>query len=139
MKNSISSISRLIIGATVLLTLLNISNSCTKSSTTDPNTSGGTGSKGVTTPGVNEVWIQSSMAFDPSTITITTGTTITWTNKDAIGHTVTSDAGIFDSGILNANGTFSYTFDTAGTFTYHCKVHPTMTASVVVKLPTSGY
>jgi Plastocyanin len=139
MKNSISSISRLIIGATVLLTLLNISNSCTKSSTTDPYTSGGTGSKGVTTPGVNEVWIQ-GMAFNPSTITITTGTTITWTNKDGMGHSVTSDTGIFDSGIINANGTFSYKFDTAGTFTYHCIVDPlTMTASVVVKSPSLGY
>jgi plastocyanin len=138
MKNSFSSINRLLIGAIVLLTLLNISNSCTKSSTTDPNTSGGTGSKGATAPGVDEVWIQ-GMAFDPSTITITTGTTITWTNKDAIGHSVTSDTGIFDSGIINAAGTFSYTFDTAGTFTYHCKIHSTMTASVIVKLPTTGY
>jgi plastocyanin len=138
MKNSFSSINRLLIGAIVLLTLLSISYSCTKSSTTDPNTSGGTGSKGVTTPGANEVWIQ-GIAFDPSTITIITGTTITWTNKDAIGHSVTSDTGVFDSGIINASGTFSYTFDTAGTFPYHCKVHTTMTASVVVKLPSSGY
>jgi plastocyanin len=138
MKNSFSSINRLLIGAILLLALLSISYSCTKSSTTDPYTSGGTGSKGVTTPGANEVWIQ-GMAFDPSTITITTGTTITWTNKDAIGHSVTSDAGVFDSGIINASGTFSYTFDTDGTFTYHCKVHPTMTASVIVKLPTTGY
>jgi plastocyanin len=138
MKNLISSKSRLLSSVTLLLALLSISYSCTKSSTTDPNTSGGTGSKGVTTPGANEVWIQ-GMAFDPSTITITTGTTITWTNKDAIGHSVTSDNGVFDSGIINATGTFSYTFDTAGTFTYHCKVHPTMTASVVVKLPTLGY
>jgi len=138
MKNSFSSINRLLIGAIVLLTLLSISYSCTKSSTTDPNTSGGTGSKGVTTPGANEVWIQ-DIAFDPSTITIITGTTITWTNKDAIGHSVTSDTGVFDSGIINASGTFSYTFDTAGTFPYHCKVHTIMTASVVVKLPSSGY
>jgi len=98
-----------------------------------------TGSKGVTTPGANEVWIQSSMAFDPSTITVTTGTTITWTNKDAIGHSVTSDNGVFDSGILNPNETFSYTFNTAGTFAYHCKVHSSMTASVIVKLPSPGY
>jgi plastocyanin len=136
MKNSFGSISRLLIGATVLLTLLSISNSCTKSSTTDPYAS--TGSKGVTTPGANEVWMQ-GMAFNPSTITVTTGTTITWTNKDAIGHSVTSDAGVFDSGIINTNGTFTYTFNTAGTFPYHCKIDPTMTASVIVKLPTSGY
>jgi len=83
--------------------------------------------------------MDSGYSFDPSTITIITGTTITWTNKDAIGHSVTSDTGVFDSGIINASGTFSYTFDTAGTFPYHCKVHTIMTASVVVKLPSSGY
>lgn len=134
MKNSISSISRLLIGATLLLALLSISYSCTKSSTNDTST----GNKGVSTPGANEVWIQ-GMAFDPSTITVTTGTTITWTNKDAIGHSVTSDSGVFDSGILNSTETFSYTFNTAGTFAYHCKVHSSMTASVIVKLPSSGY
>lgn len=134
MKNSISSKSRLLIGATLLLTLLSISFSCTKSSTNNTPT----GSKGGSTPGANEVWIQ-GMAFDPSTITVTTGTTITWTNKDAIGHSVTSDNGVFDSGILNPDETFSYIFNTAGTFTYHCKVHSSMTASVIVKLPSPGY
>jgi plastocyanin len=134
MKNPISSKSRLLIGATLLLTLLSISYSCTKSYTNNTPTV----SKGGSTPGANEVWIQ-GMAFDPSTITVTTGTSITWTNKDAIGHSVTSDNGVFDSGILNSTETFSYTFNTAGTFAYHCKVHSSMTASVIVKSPSLGY
>ena len=134
MKNSISSKSRLLIGATLLLTLLSVSYSCTKSYTNNTPT----GSKGGSTPGANEVWIQ-SMVFDPLTITVNTGTTITWTNKDVYGHTVTSDTGVFDSGTIDASGTFSYTFNTAGTFPYHCKVESTMTGTVIVKVPSLGY
>jgi plastocyanin len=132
MKKLIGSKSRLLIGFTLLLTLLSISNSCTKSSTYNTPSVSNPGSKGGSGPGANEVWIQ-GMAFDPSTITVAVNTTVTWTNKDAIGHTVTSDTGVFDSvGTISTNGTFSYMFATAGTFTYHCKVHPTMTGTVIV-------
>ena len=92
---------------------------------------GGTGGTGTGGPGVNEVFIQ-SFAFSPSTITVAAGTTITWTNKDAATHTVTSNSGIFDSGSLGTDATYSHTFATAGTFPYHCKIHTSMTASVVV-------
>jgi plastocyanin len=127
MGNFIGSKRRLLIGITLLIALLSISYSCTKSS----NTSSGGGGPGDLTPGANEVWIQ-SMAFNPSTRSVAAGTTITWTNKDAITHTVTSDINLFDSGSIPANGTYSHSFATAGTFTYHCTIHPTMTASVVV-------
>jgi plastocyanin len=76
------------------------------------------------------------MAFNPASVSVTAGTTITWTNKDAIGHTVTSDTGLFDSGTVAASGTYQYTFSTAGTFSYHCKIHPGMTASVTVTAAT---
>ena len=82
-------------------------------------------------PGANAVFIQ-GMAFTPSTITVTTGTTVTWTNKDGVSHSVTSDTGAFDSGAIASNGTYSHLFSTAGTFPYHCMVHPSMTATVVV-------
>jgi len=88
-----------------------------------------TGSKG--SPGTNEVWIQ-GMAFTPSSITVKEGTTITWTNKDAISHTVTSDDNLFDSGPLGSGKTFTYTFSIAGTYAYHCLIHPSMTAKVIV-------
>ncbi|MGI8690363.1 MAG: cupredoxin domain-containing protein [Thermomicrobiales bacterium] len=71
--------------------------------------------------------------FTPPQITIPAGTTIKWTNQDGPTHTVTSDmAGIFDSGNLAPNKSFSFTFNTPGTFAYHCSIHPTMMGSVVV-------
>ena len=83
------------------------------------------------TPGANEVYIQ-GMAFSPVTLTVTAGTTVTWTNKDAMAHTVTSDSTLFVSGNIVANGTYSYTFNSAGTYPYHCAIHPTMKAKVIV-------
>lgn len=82
-------------------------------------------------PGTNEVWIQ-DMAFKSSAITVSAGTTITWTNKDGVAHTVTSNIGLFDSGSINNNGIYSHMFSTGGTFQYNCTFHPTMTASVIV-------
>jgi plastocyanin len=65
----------------------------------------------------------SGYAFNPPTLTIKEGTTVTWTNQDAVVHTVTSDTGVFDSGDLAQGATFSYTFTTAGTYVYHCLPH----------------
>jgi len=114
----------------LFLPILFISNSCNKSSDNNmTNGTSGTGGKG--SPGTNEVFIQ-GMAFSPSIITVAVNTTVTWTNKDAITHTVTSDSGAFDSGNVVSGSTFSYTFATAGTFAYHCKIHPSMVATVVV-------
>ena len=93
--------------------------------------SGSAGGSGTGGPGVNEVFIQ-SFAFSPSTITVAAGTTITWTNKDAANHTATSTSGIFDSGSLGTNATYSHTFADKGTFAYKCTFHSSMTASVVV-------
>jgi len=83
-------------------------------------------------PTANEVFIQ-SMAFSPVTLTVTAGTTVKWTNKDGVAHTVTSDnAGLFDSGNLSTNGTYSHMFTTAGTYNYHCTYHSSMTAKIIV-------
>jgi plastocyanin len=130
MKTLIGSKSRIIIGISLLFAILNLSNSCTKSTMADMTGTGGDngGSKG---PGTNEVFIQ-DMAFNPATITVAVNTTIKWTNKDAVAHTVTSDNGLFDSGTLVTGGTFSFTFTTAGTYPYHCTPHPAMTATVLV-------
>jgi plastocyanin len=132
MKKLIGSKSRFMTRIALLLVILSISGSCTK--TMDNMTSPGStsGTKGNTGgPGINEVWIQ-GMAFTPSLITVTAGTTITWTNKDAIAHTVTSDTDLFDSGSIANTGNFSFTFTSAGTFKYHCTPHPTMVATIVV-------
>ncbi len=74
-------------------------------------------------------------AYAPAAIKIKKGTKVTWTNKDGVGHTVTSDNDskeVFDSPLLEKDQTFSYTFNQAGTFHYHCQPHPYMKGSVEV-------
>jgi plastocyanin len=71
------------------------------------------------------------MAFNPSSITIAAGTTITWTNKDPMDHTVTNNNN-FDSGTIGSGKTWSFTFSNTGTYTYLCSLHSTMTAKVIV-------
>ena len=129
MKILIGSKGRILTGIAILFAIFYMSSSCTKDSMADMNGTGGDpgGPKG---PGTNEVFIQ-DMAFNPATITVAAGTAIKWTNKDVVSHTVTSDAGLFDSGLIATGGTFNYTFTTAGTFPYHCTPHPSMTATVV--------
>jgi plastocyanin len=78
--------------------------------------------------------------FDPETINVSTGATVTWTNDDTTLHTVTSgspESGAasgaeFDSSYLGAGKTFEHTFASAGTFDYYCTLHPFMVGKVVV-------
>ena len=72
-------------------------------------------------------------AFSPSTITITAGDTVTWTNADPVVHTATSTSGAFDSGDLEQGESYSLTFTTPGTYDYLCTPHPTMTGRIVVQ------
>jgi plastocyanin len=116
MKRLSYSGSRLLVIFLLTIPFLSLTDSCKK--TTD-------------VPGLNEVFIQ-GMAFTPSTITVSAGTTITWTNKDGVAHTVTSTTGIFNSQSISAGGVFSRIFSTAGTYPYYCTIHPTMTATVIV-------
>src|SRR5215218_8802889 len=71
-------------------------------------------------------------SFDPGQITVAPGTTVTWTNEGPSPHTTTADDGSWDSGTLQQGEDFSFTFDKPGTYTYHCSIHPDMTASVKV-------
>jgi plastocyanin len=82
--------------------------------------------------GANAVSIQ-NYAFSPSTLTVSAGTTITWTNQDSVSHTITSDSGAFDSGSIASGNTNSYTINTPGTYSYHCSIHPSMKASIIVQ------
>jgi plastocyanin len=74
-----------------------------------------------------------NMSFSPANLSVSAGTAVTWTNNDAMTHTVTSDGGIFDSGNLAAGKTYSRVFATAGSYPYHCTIHPGMTGTVTVK------
>src|SRR5215213_9794642 len=71
-------------------------------------------------------------AFEPGTLSVPVGATVTWTNTGSRPHTVTADDGSFDSGRLDPGEQFSQTFDQPGTYTYHCGFHPDMQGSIVV-------
>lgn len=76
----------------------------------------------------------SNYKYGPEDIKVKVGTTVTWTNNDAVKHNVVSDDGKMPEGKLMAKGeTYSYTFDKVGTFKYHCDPHPYMHGSVTVE------
>jgi plastocyanin len=70
--------------------------------------------------------------FDPPNAAVEPGSTITWTNRGAVPHTVTADDGSFDSGRLNPGDSYTVAFGGQGTVTYHCEIHPEMRGSVTV-------
>jgi plastocyanin len=72
------------------------------------------------------------LTFDPATLNVAPGTTVTWTNNDHVAHTVTADDGLFDSGVLEPGQSYSTWLGGSGTVTYHCEIHPDMKGSVVV-------
>jgi plastocyanin len=72
-------------------------------------------------------------AFVAATVTVPKGTTVTWTNRDGARHTVTSETGVFDSGNLARNDSFSYSFTESGTFKYYCTIHPSMRGEIIVE------
>lgn len=89
--------------------------------------SGGSGAAG----GAGSVTIQ-NFAFQPATLDVAAGTTVTWTNQDSAQHTVTADDGSFGSDKLGTGSTFTHTFSAPGTYTYHCSIHASMKATITV-------
>jgi plastocyanin len=71
--------------------------------------------------------------FGPEALTIAAGTTVTWTNRDDIPHTVVSTDGVFKSKVLDTDEKFSFMFGKPGTYEYFCSVHPKMTGKVIVQ------
>lgn len=107
-------------------------------SSTGPNNNPNGPEDPVDQQGANEVWLEGS-SFNVANLEVSAGTTVTWTNKSSVNHTVTSgirnesDAGdLFDSGTITPGGTFSHTFDDPGSFDYYCDFHSGMSAKVTV-------
>ncbi len=94
------------------------------------NNNGGSGTNATAT---NSVSID-NFAFSPASVTVKKGTAVTWTNEDSVAHTVTETDGQSgpNSGSLATGKTYSFTYNTAGTFKYHCAIHPEMTGTVTV-------
>jgi len=99
-----------------------------------------TNAPGSATPGCEET----NNCFIPSVATIEAGGTVTWENTDNAAHTASSGTptdgpdGVFDSSLMMAGGSFSHTFDTAGTYDYFCMVHPWMEGIVIVEEDDHG-
>lgn len=76
-----------------------------------------------------------NFSFGPASLTVSVGSTVTWTNRDDIPHTVVSadDPKVFKSKVLDTDEKFSFTFTKAGTYAYFCSIHPKMTGKVIVQ------
>jgi plastocyanin len=71
--------------------------------------------------------------FMPTTLTVGVGSKVTWVNKDDEPHTVVSDTGMFRSGAMDTDESFSFKFDQPGTYHFTCSIHPRMVGTIVVK------
>ena len=71
--------------------------------------------------------------FTPMAVSVTAGSTVTWKNADEEPHTVTSETGLFRSGGLDTDQTFSFKFDKPGVYKYSCSIHPQMIGTITVK------
>jgi plastocyanin len=113
-------------------------NATTMSGNMTSNATGASGGDSVTiSPGSSVP--SNGKFFVPDTLTVSKGTTVSWTNEDTTLHTVTSGSAEsgnsgteFDSSYLAAGKTFQHQFNTAGTFDYYCTLHPYMKGKVVV-------
>jgi plastocyanin len=80
-----------------------------------------------------------NFTFNPQTVTVKAGTTVTWTNKDDIPHGIAATNNTFKrSQALDTDDSFSFTFTTPGTYQYFCYIHPHMTGTIVVEAATGS-
>ena len=88
---------------------------------------------GATEAGSGTIIMAKDFMFAPTSLTIKAGSTVTWTNHDEEPHTVVSDSGLFRSGALDTNQSFSFRFEKPGTYRYLCSIHPRMVGTVIVQ------
>ena len=112
-------------GAVSLLMLIVVV-SCSRHHATDPNDA---------SPGPNEVWMQ-NMSFRPDELTIPSGSSIVWTNKDNVNHSITSGRfgkplDLFESGDIAPGSSYTQPFDSTGTYHYYCRLHPLQMTGII--------
>jgi plastocyanin len=79
------------------------------------------------------------LRYGQEALEVSAGTTVRWVNRDQVQHTVTSDDGRFGSGLMDPDGSWSYTFESPGQYPYHCIPHPFMKARVTVTEREGGH
>jgi plastocyanin len=85
-----------------------------------------------TTIGQSDVSIK-NLSFNPSSLEIKINTVVNWINNDSTDHNIIADNGQFDSKTLSRGQKFSFQFNSVGEYSYHCSIHPTMKAKIIVK------
>jgi plastocyanin len=113
------------IGLVALVVLALVGTSC-KSDSSNPYSSPTSPSPPTPTNVPANTVLMSGMAFNPATITVSVGTTVTWKNDDGYAHTATSNTGVWDSGNIAGGASASYKFTSAGTYPYQCTYHAAM-------------
>ena len=93
---------------------------------------GGGGCATSSEEGAAQVGIE-NFTFSPAEVTAAVGETITWTNEDSAPHTATLDDGGCDTGNIAQGATAGLVFDAAGTYPYHCTIHPNMTGTITIQ------
>lgn len=90
--------------------------------------------------GVSIVEQNEQYEFQAADVSVSVGDTVTWTNESDAPHTVTSDdaGGPLDAATFDEGETYAFTFDTAGTYAYHCEIHPDMEGTVTVAEASGG-
>jgi plastocyanin len=121
-----------------LMLALAVTAGCSSTSSTTPTTPTTPKTTPTSPSGTSEKTVSIiDFAFQPTTMTVKPGTTVKWTNNGATAHTVTFAD--FASSQLQPGQTFSHTFDTEGSFPYHCSIHPTqMNGTIVVSATASS-
>jgi plastocyanin len=117
---------RLLVGLGALLSVVALTSACGP----EPKKAGG-GGKAASASGSTTVLVK-DFTFDAQNLTVTKGTKVTWKFEDDTAHTVTADKKAFKSPDLKNGKTYSYTFNTAGKYSYFCSIHQYMTGSVTV-------
>jgi plastocyanin len=122
-------------GLCALVAVMGLTSACGSSKGSAGGASKSSGSStsvgsGTTAPDTVEV---KNFSFTPQNITVNVGTRITWTFEDTAAHNVTADDGSFKSTDLSRGGTYSFTFNTAGKYSYICTIHQYMKGTVTVR------
>jgi plastocyanin len=110
-----------------------MTNAAPSSNSTTASTASHSGSAGTPGSAGSQQIEMDDDVFKPAQLTVPAGTKVTWVNKGKKAHTVVSSDKLFDSGLVQVGGQFSYSFDTPGTYSIRCSPHPKMLGQIVVQ------
>ena len=105
----------------------------TTAATSNASTSTATSSASPSVSAGSQTVVIQGLSFQPASLTIQTGASVTWRNDDSVSHQIASDTNAFSSPVLSPGASYTHVFDQAGTYPYHCAIHPFMTGTITVQ------